>query len=156
MPPRGSSSALCAPTISMRNDATEVRWTKRKIPSLFVNTAKISFWRCPRTRKKRGGNTTKNDETQANVAHSCSFVREHTDFWCSRTKNVREHAKKWRGGFREHEFHWGDRSSRLTDRPTRVCASSRRSCEYHRPGILFVRFGPVAQPQAKHRGCFAH
>ena len=39
---------------------------------------------------------------------------------------------------------------------TRVCASSRRWCEYHRPVVLFVRFGSVAQPQAKHRGRFAH
>ena len=54
-------------------------------------------------------------------------------------------------------IHWGGRSSRPTDQPTRVCASSRRSCEYHRQIVLFVvRFGPVAQPQAKHRGRFAH
>ena len=39
---------------------------------------------------------------------------------------------------------------------TRVCASSRRWCEYHRPVVSFVRFGSVAQPQAKHRGRFAH
>ena len=122
------------------------------MPSLFVNTAKMCFWRCSQTRKNE--NTTKNDERQANHVHFCSFAREHTDSGVRTKMSV--NAPKNGGGFREHKFHWGGRSSRPTDRPTRVCTSSRRWCEYHRPVVLFVRFGSGAQPRAKHRGRFAH
>ena len=90
---------------SARNDATGVRWTKREIPSLIVNAAKICFWWCSRTRKKRNTppKTTKLRQMLPILAH---LPGEHTDFWCSRTTNVREHAKKWRngGGFREQNF----------------------------------------------------
>ena len=141
----GTAAAAAAATYSARNDATGVRWTKRKIPSLFVNTAFVFFWRCSRTRKKRihHQKTTKHRQIVSIFAHlsvNTPIPGVHGHFF------VREHAIKNVGGFRERKCHWGGRSSRPIDRPTRVCASSRRWCEYHRPVVLFVRFGSVAQP----------
>ena len=87
----------------LRNGVTGVRWAKRKMPSLFVNTANICFWWCSRTRKKRE-TPPKTTKHRQSFVHFCSLVREHTDMWCSRGGGVREHAKNG-GGFREHKFH---------------------------------------------------
>ena len=127
------------------------------MPSLFVNIAKICFWRCSRTRTKKTktktpSKTTKNRQNLSIFAH----LPVNTPISGVHEQKMSVDTPKNGGGFREHKFHWGGRSSRPTDRPTRVCASSRRWCEYHRPVVLFVRFSSVAQPQAKHRGRFAH
>ena len=118
-------------TGSARNDATGVRWTKRRVPSLFVSTAKICFWRCSRTRKKRNTppKTTKHRQLLSIFAH----LSVNTQISGVHEQKMSVDTPKNGGGFREHKCHWGGRSSRPIDRPSRVCASSRRWCEYHRP-----------------------
>jgi len=63
---------------------------------LFVREHSENSFLAVFTNTKKAKTTTKNDETQASLVQFRSFVREHTSFCCSRTKNVREHAEKWR------------------------------------------------------------
>ena len=53
---------------------------------LFVREHSENLFLAVFTYTKKAKNTTKHDETQASFVHFFSFVREHTDFWCSRTK----------------------------------------------------------------------
>ena len=101
--------AAATRTASARNDATGVRWTKRKIPSLFVNTAKICFWRCSRTRKKRKTppKTTKHRQILSIFAH----LSVNTPISGVHEQKMSVNTPKNGGGFREHKFHWGGRSS---------------------------------------------
>ena len=66
---------------SARNDATGVRWTKQEMP-LCSSTQRKFVSGCVHEQEKNGI-ITKNDETQAKFVHFSSFVRGHTNFWCS-------------------------------------------------------------------------
>ena len=122
---------------------------------LFVCEHSENWFLAVFTNTKKTKNTTKKDQTLAILS---IFAHLPVNIPISGVHGGKCPGTRQKNGgwFREHKFHWGGQSSRPTDRPTRVCALSRRWCEYHRPVVLFVRFGSVAQPQAKQRGRFAH
>ena len=169
---RALGRALCSPVLCVINQPTIEQPTlhtshrqcaklrhrssvdKTENPLFVRERSENLFWRCSRTQKKRKipPKRTKHGQNLFMFAH----LSVNTPISGVHEQKMPVNSLKNGGGFREHKFHWGGRSSRPTDRPTRVRASSRRWCEYHRPVVLFVRFGSVAQPQAKHRGRFAH
>ena len=85
------------------NDATEVRWTKRKVPSLFVNTAKFCFWRCSRTRNKR--KTPPKMTKHRQVLSSFAYLSVNTPISGVHEQKMSVNTPKNGGGFREHKLH---------------------------------------------------
>ena len=127
-------SPLCIGQCAKRRHRSSVDKTEN---ALFVREHSENLFLAVFTNTKNNEKHHQKRRNTGSFVHFCSFARKHTDFWCSRG-GMSVNTPKNGGGFRERRFHWGGRSSRPTARPTRVCASSRRWCEYHRPVVWFV------------------